>query len=202
MYHNKNTRINSSRYIFVIGFNKTGTTSIHKLFKKNGFNSVHWDSGRLAKTMFENCLDGKLVFHGYDQKYTVFSDMLYRTDKSWFEGNSLFKEMHADYPNSLFIYNTRDMDSWLLSRLNHRGRVIGQSFLDNYKRILKTADTDSVLLNWRRMRLRYEEDIREYFEESDVYLEIDISDSMFVSKLSAFIGVDLHQKHWIQSNKT
>jgi hypothetical protein len=192
-YNHCNHNIKSSNYIFVIGFNKTGTTSIHKLFENNGFSSIHWDGGRLAKNMLQNGINYRPIFHGYDQQYTVYSDMIYRTDKFWFEGNSLFKEMHTDYPNALFLYNTRDCNSWLQSRLNHKGQVIGQSFLDIHKRILKTEDTDLILQHWKKTRIRFEKDIREYFKNSKNFLEIDITDSMFVSKLSAFIGVELNQ---------
>jgi hypothetical protein len=51
-------------YIFIIGFNKSGTTSIHELFSKNGCASIHWDEGRLAKKSLLNALEGRRFFMG------------------------------------------------------------------------------------------------------------------------------------------
>ena len=35
--------------IFQIGFNRCGTGSLYNFFKENGFISIHWDSGEIAK---------------------------------------------------------------------------------------------------------------------------------------------------------
>ena len=43
-----------SRRIFLIGHNKCGTRSINKLLKKNGYSSIHYDKGRLAKRIQAN----------------------------------------------------------------------------------------------------------------------------------------------------
>ena len=40
--------------IFQIGFNKCATVSLHKFFESNGLKSIHWDKGRLAKTIYKN----------------------------------------------------------------------------------------------------------------------------------------------------
>ena len=78
--------------IFVIGFNKTATTSIHKLFIKNNLLSQHngdkWD------------LDS----------YQCFSD----------NGDLRnFKELNETYENSIFILNTRKLKNWIISRFKY-----------------------------------------------------------------------------------
>ena len=35
--------------IFIIGFNRTGTRTLHNYFNKNNILSLHWEYGRLAK---------------------------------------------------------------------------------------------------------------------------------------------------------
>ena len=202
IFHGHSSDAKSQRHIFVIGFNKTGTTSIHRLFKGNGFNSVHWDRNRLAKTMLKNCLNGKAVLHGYDKKYTVFCDMFYRNKKFFFEGNSLFRELSVDYPDALFLYNTRDIDSWVKSRLNHHRKEQGIPFLDVFKQMLNTEDHDEIVQYWKKTRTRFEADIREFFKDKNNFLELDINDPIFVSKLSKFVGVELDQLHWGKHNKT
>ena len=77
--------------IFVIGFNKCATTTLHHLFLENNLNSQHsieWD------------------IKGYD----CFSD----------NGNNQdFIYLDNTYPDSIFILNTRKFNKWLISRFDH-----------------------------------------------------------------------------------
>jgi len=79
--------------IFVIGFNKTGTSSIHHLFLSRGIRSVH---------TVEN------VLNIIDQ-YEAF------TDGDHFH----FDQYYEKYPESVFILNTRPLKNWLISRYKH-----------------------------------------------------------------------------------
>lgn len=80
------------RKIFVIGFNKTGTITFHKLFSQNGLKSQH------KSKLWE------------DEKFDCFSD-----------GGDYkpFKEYFNKYPDSVFILNTRQLDKWIISRCKH-----------------------------------------------------------------------------------
>ena len=190
----------NSPYIFVIGFNKSGTTSIHKLFADNGFPSIHWDGGNLAKNALLNILSGKRVFNGYDHLYKVYSDIFYRNNKFWFEGNSLFREIDLDYPNSFFIYNKRSMDDWINSRINHNGRLADSTLLDSQLKVLGVKDVNSAIEHWKKIRVRFEQDIQEYFQDNERFIELDITDLDFVDKLSHKINFPLDSKHWKKHN--
>lgn len=78
--------------IFFIGFNKTASRTITKLFKINGYktqhNSMNWD------------LDN----------YECFSDLMYPID---------FKNLYFKFPNCIFILNTRNLFDWIKSRCKH-----------------------------------------------------------------------------------
>lgn len=189
-------------YLFIIGFNKTGTTSLHRLFQKAGLRSVHWDEGKLAKAMIENVLNSKPVFAGYDQKFEVFSDLVYRTDSFWFEGNSLFWHMDSDYQGAKFLYNTRNMEDWLTSRCRHSELVEKQTILELHKKILKTEDVQHIKNYWKKCRLRLEEDLGNYFKGRDNFLELNIEDKDFVRKLSTFVELELDPSSWIKFNET
>jgi len=77
---------------FVIGFNKTATTTIHNLFEVNNLKSQHTDK----EWDLEN--------------FTCFSD----------NGNQRnYPELYSTYPNSIFILNVRKLNEWLLSRFKH-----------------------------------------------------------------------------------
>ena len=79
--------------IFVIGFNKTGTTSINKLFQRSQIKSIH----TLIPVM-------KII-----NDYDAF------TDGDHFN----FKEYYKKYPDGVFILNTRPIYSWIISRYKH-----------------------------------------------------------------------------------
>jgi len=89
--------------IFVIGFNKTGTSSLHYLFKKLGINSIHTT---IPVMNIINCYDAF-------------------TDGSHFN----FIDYYNAKPDSLFILNTRPIQKWLISRYKH---AMGTKFKDNW----------------------------------------------------------------------
>lgn len=78
--------------IFVIGFNKTATSTFHTLFEMNGLTSQHdgsrWDV----------------------EDYQCFSDNGDKMD---------WKSYARDWPNSLFILNLRPLAPWIRSRAKH-----------------------------------------------------------------------------------
>jgi hypothetical protein len=78
--------------VFVIGFNKTATSTFHILFQKNGLKSQHDDS------------------QWNTDEYQCFSDNGNKRD---------WKKLYAVYPNSYFILNTRPLDDWIRSRAKH-----------------------------------------------------------------------------------
>lgn len=86
--------------IFVIGYNKTATCSIDTLLNENGLNSCH---------------NGGLNEGDWDiNKYDAFSDQ-HPEGTDFFR----FRKCHKNYPNSLFILNTRKLKDWILSRCGH-----------------------------------------------------------------------------------
>jgi len=188
-------------FIFIIGFNKSATTSLHAFFQNNGFPSVHWDGGRLGKTMLLNCCNDKPILAGYDKEFRVFSDMTFRTHRLRFEGNSLFRILDADYPNSFFIYNSRNLQDWLRSRALHRGTMDGESPIQLEMRLLKTTNPQKVFDKWRKERKQLEKEVREYFSGYSKFIEIDISDKDLPMKLSRFLGMTLDQSQWQIHNR-
>ena len=105
--------------IFIIGLNKQATRSIHTLFTDNGYNALHWRphnelnkkcSGpdEIIKYNIEHNVSPLL---GKYEKYKVFSDIHYLSIN--------FDMFDTAYPNSLFIFNFRNVNNWICSRLNH-----------------------------------------------------------------------------------
>ena len=107
---------NKQDKVFCIGLNKTGTTSLHRALTILGYNSVHAktkDGINIKTTIKQNFRQGNDILTSLE-KYDAFSD--WDLDDS---SHLIFKEFYNQYPNSKFILNTRNMDSWLDSREKH-----------------------------------------------------------------------------------
>jgi hypothetical protein len=89
--------------IFVIGFNKTGTSSLDFLFKNLGIKSIH------------NTTPVMNIINDYD----AFSDGSHYN----------FIDYYNAKPDSLFILNTRPIKKWLTSRYKH---AICKQFKDSW----------------------------------------------------------------------
>ncbi len=191
-----NTRLNPN--IFIVGFNKSGSTTLHQYFKSNKLRSVHWDGGRMAVAMQANFSAGRPVMAGYDRAFTVFSNMMFLNKKILIEGNALFRNMNADYPESYFIYNTRNIDDWIASRLTHDGG----RFFELNKAAFQTSDRDKTIKIWKDTRLNFETDIRQHFHSSPRFLELDITAPDPQKTVNGFLKSDFDETYWKWQNKT
>lgn len=152
--------------VFCIGLNKTGTTSLHYAFKELGLTTFHGGT--------------------YDDDIDCFSDGRYY---------KIFKELDIIAPNSKFILNTRDLKSWVLSRIKHimdGGNTIpdfGQSYnIENIK-------------EWIEQRDILYTDIISYFKErpSDL-LVFDVCAGDGYKKLCNFLEIPVINKPFPKSN--
>ena len=112
--------------IFQIGFNKCGTVSLWVLFKyycKPSIPCIHWDDGKLALKIENNLHQDKPLLSGYDY-YTFYSDMesvFYENSyPTIIEAYKYYQILDKQYPHSKFILNTRNVDNWILSRINFK----------------------------------------------------------------------------------
>jgi hypothetical protein len=183
-------------FIFIIGFNKTATTSLHAFFAGNGFPSVHWDRGRLARRMVENCLDDRPILDGYDREFRVFSDMQAQSSRIRIEANQFFRVLDRDYPGSFFIFNTRDLGKWLSSRSANFITPHGATNLELEMRRLNATDPQEALQLWVRERTEFEAEVRRYFRHNPKFLAIDISDPDLPHRISRLIGRTMDAAHW------
>ena len=151
--------------VFFIGYNKTATSTIHKLFAKNKIKSLHSRRWGL-------------------KKHQVFSDTGEILDpKVKYDYESY---LH-NYPASLCVLNTRGLDGWLRSRCRHyywRGAEPGK--IDwGYP-----VDRDMIKL-WIRSRNEYYVNLFMYFSEYPTKLAIvDIDDANWIKFLCDFLDLE------------
>lgn len=166
--------------VFLVGFNKCGTTSFHSLFQDSGYASVHWDGGLLAQRIQENYKAGRALLSGYEQ-FTVFSDMEYLSSSIWIAAYlTYYKMLDVQYPESRFILNTRNIEAWILSRCRHG------SLVARFQKLQLCSESE-VLDGWRKTWHSHHHDVTQYFAgRPDKLLVFDI-DSDSLDKLKAFL---------------
>ena len=193
------TSLQDLPFVFCIGFNKCGTTTLHNFFRANGLPSIHNAGGRLAVRMLDNCMQARPIMAGMDDKYRCFSDMVWLNDRIAVEGNWHFRLMDRDYPGSRFIYNTRSMESWLASKSKWVSPA--GSYLERYKRILNTSSDAEVIEHWRSRRMLFEAEMFAYFKDRKDLLVLDIEKPGCPEAIAAFLGLELDPAHWAWLNK-
>ena len=181
--------------IFVIGFNKTGTRTIHNYFQMNGIPSLHWEYRRLAKRILANDLEDKPLLEGYDN-YTVYSDMEDHINLNYAHV-TYFKLLDIQYPNSKFILNIRDVENWIKSRNNHMDGKYAEY-------LCYRLEINRDVLNdlWREEFCEHYNNVVEYFMDTNKLLIFDIERDT-VEKLNAFFPEHkLDSKKYTHEGKT
>ena len=177
-----------STKIFCIGPNKTGTVSLHNAFIILGFSSVHFISkeGNIKRIIECNLKNNNKLLEGIEN-YDAYLD--------WNSPltNLYYKDLDKQYPNSKFILNTRDIESWLISREEHVRRT--PNLVDLREKSHDTACSTWFSIDINAWRKEYEElhdDIAEYFrnrKKDCLYFNVTAGDGW--EKLCPFLGVDI-----------
>ena len=154
--------------IFCLGFNKTGTSSLHELFALNGLRSKH----NIRWPHYSHITGGKLYFQLFD----AYSD----------GERSNFVRLHRWFPNAFFIYNDRDESKWIRSRihhfLNHKADTEPtiKNFFTNRKyghdvaemKVCPEKSIDYWVTNYRA----YKELTLTYFADEDRFIHVNVTD--------------------------
>lgn len=172
-------RPREGRKLFFVGFNKSGTKSLHDLLAGAGYRSVHGRikrlSGRkdnIAVMISDNLSAGRPVLVGLSG-YDVFSDMVSLTSERIIEGNGYFRQFHEQFPNAYFVLNTRPVEDWIRSRCQHDNASIG-SFISRYM-AATGLERQAVIELWRSQFTAHHDAVRNYFEANKGrLLEFDI----------------------------
>lgn len=153
--------------VVLVGFNKCATRSFARLFEGAGHPSLHhkWRrplrrSRTVARMMRENLAAGRRVFHGIEH-FTFYSDLVYVTDSVAFEGNSVYREILRDYPDTILILNLRDREDWIRSRMKHGHG----EFADRYGKALGLRSFEEVQEHWRKMWDEQVAGVREFMAD-------------------------------------
>ena len=182
---------------FQVGFKRCGTTSLWAFFNRNGIPAVHFDWGRLGRTMERNLGEGLPLLRGYE-RFDAFTHMEYSAPHAWFDGFRRWPELMETYENSRFILNTRSREGWIRSMLpNNPERRYWR--MDYFEARWGTSDPDELAELWSRDWDEHHRSVMAGIPE-DRLLVFDIErDSPEL--LCDFIGLPAEAaRHWSREN--
>lgn len=156
--------------IFQIGFNKCGTTSLHRFLVDSGIPSMHWENGDLARRMTARIDAGQDPIRDFPGN-VGFTDMMAVQPGRLLEPYKRFDYLHRWYPRAFFILNTRELENWIASRAAHEYR--GERLLDVYASKLGIPEAE-VPDFWRAEWQAHHTLARAYFRGAPNFLEFHI----------------------------
>ncbi len=153
--------------IFAVGFNKSGTSSLHVLFESLGLQSHHGVKWRW-------CDDIRLL-----RSYDCFSDGIPKD----------LPLLDQLFSGSKFILQVRELDSWVYSRLSHIER---EKKNNTYQGDLTWDNTEYAIKYWIKQRNAHHLFVLSYFSSrpSDLLVVNIIRDKSAATKVCNFLGYE------------
>lgn len=165
-----------NRKIFVIGFHKTGTSSLGKALQVLGYKVC----GSLKEA------------YGYKEKPDVKEYILNKArplmlkydafqDTPWF---ILYKELYRLFPDSYFILTVRQEEQWLKSVQRH----FGDNFFHFHDFIYGTTDSFVDSDQYLKQFNSHNQEVKEFFKDNPNFMVFDVSMNGW-KELCNFLGV-------------
>jgi hypothetical protein len=162
--------IKNEHRVFVIGMNKTGTSSIFEALKTLGFKMCPEQSLQSVE-LFNQINDGDFTnLEKFLEKYNGFKDRPWNHPK-------VYEFLDKNYENSKFILTIRDEDEWVDSyiRWDKKVRLRKKFYYQTASKICYGVDdflSDSELM--KKTYRSWNESVINYFKEKDNILILDI----------------------------
>ena len=130
--------------ILLIGFPKCGTSSFQHLFQMLGLRSIHHDCcGKfIGHMILKNKLKNKKLLSGLESYDCITQmDVSHPSSKpSYWPQLFDFKQLYKEYPDSLFIFNTRHPENLLRSFRNWKNGDIVERLHTHFPELLPKND--------------------------------------------------------------
>jgi hypothetical protein len=187
--------------VFVVGFPKSGTSTLQDAFTRSGLKSAHWYSRLVdryvGRSMYQNLYAGNdplLDFRDFDA--ITQADLQGPTVSFWPQLDPvMMAAVRAHHPDCVFVLNYRDPGATVDSMLR---------WGDFHDRLIKggapglpagMARQRKNVVTWMEMQI---DALRRAHGGDDRFFEYDITDVDAPRKLSARLGVEI--RWWGRSN--
>ena len=142
--------------VIQIGFNKTGTSSLAKFFKINGFNVL--GHARCARKIIDNINNQQKPFHGLD--FDLAQDLEDHKNNLYIQ--DYYQQIHQAHPDTKFVLTTRSCEKWIASRLQHNAGRYARRAMRNHG----LTELNALIHRWREDFYQYHLDVTRYFKGS------------------------------------
>jgi hypothetical protein len=197
--------------VFQIGFNRVGTTSLHKFFEANNHRSLHWKvrtgkhAGRnLALLAHENLWHkDRKMFSGVED-YVFYSDMEFVSHYLITNVYEKFELIEQHYPGSKFILNIRNREEWLRSRFNHGALPsdVHSPYAERFMSFLGVSESELREI-WRRHFDEHINHVRTFFQDkSNQLLEFELGKTKIDELVSFLPELNFKSLDFTRSNVT
>ena len=165
--------------VFCIGYNKTGTSSLGQSLRMLGYRHSTFDQ-KVWRKYYKNNEIVKIL--NYTAKFESLDDL------PWLK-EDMIPILDRVFPDSKFIYLTRDEESWKKSLYNWTYQLTG-----------KYPNIEERLNDYRK----HKEFVLNYFHDKpdDQFLILDIKDKKGFKKLADFLGKTTTHEKFPHHNKT
>ena len=203
--------IRSEKKIFIIGFNKTGTTSLKHFFRDNNYVIANQTIGEwLILDVLRNRYDRLLE---YCKSAEVFQDIPFSMPE-------VYKILHQNFPDAKFILSVRDSEEqWYQSLYRFHNRVFNYEnkvsllkvikvpycFLGfNYLYLKKTFGRCDYLENvYKEKYLKHNKEVEEYFKTyPDSFLKVNLNQKQDFFSLIKWLNIETELTDFPWENKT
>lgn len=212
LYNNhRKVKARNKQKIFVIGFNKTGTTTIEKALSEFDIIMGHQ---RSAEELMDDIMKNNFVtLIEYCKTAEAFQDVP-------FSLSNIYKILDQEFPNSKFILTIRDNDEqWFNSLTNFHSKLWGggkiptAENLANVNYVYKGYALKNMLYhfgdklydkeNYTTIYNNHNNEVIEYFKDRpNDFISINVTSNSDYTKLCNFIGVKSLRDSFSWENKT
>ena len=174
-------KVRSNEKIFVIGFHKTGTSSLGKALQILGY-EVCGGMYKTDRKRFRNTYNKEQFIEDWALRLAPHFDAF--QDTPWF---MLYRLLDHYYPDARFILTTRSTESWIKSVVNHFG---GSDYWVLHKWIYGHADPVGNEGVYKQVYEDHIDAVRNYFQDnSNRFLEISLESGDGWAKLCNFLNI-------------
>lgn len=166
--------------VFGIGFQKTGTSSLGKIFDTLGYQIAGYNEFR------DFAAKSDLTWGDVETRaMRIAAEVDAVKDTPW---PLLYKELDAHFPGAKFIHVIRNTDTWLTSATNDFQKHPNAVHRLIYGSDGPLGDEDT----WRNRYVRHNTEVEAYFaDRPDDYLQIRLEDGITFEKVCSFLGEPL-----------
>lgn len=160
--------------VFIIGFQKTGTTSLDLALQKLGFKVYGVDKNLLK---FKSGEDLKAYILTILKNWDAVQDMPWPL---------FYKELYALYPNAKFILTKRDEDDWY----NSAKRFFGSIRIPFHKKIYHVPCAEGYEKEYKEIYNKHNEEVLNFFKGKDNFLLMEPKQNFNYKTLCHFLEID------------